>query len=320
MNLKSSTGHDLQLRIKAALLGVVGSFVLFATYLAIPVLGICSGIFAPFPAAYNRLVNGRLSALIVVLGAATAITAVFGVFNGCQYVVLCAMTGLLMPELIKRGVRSSHTLIWTTAANLLVLAAGLVFYSLASGINLQQMVFAEISGSMKQAIAIYEQSGVKGEELDLIKHSVATASELLQRLYPALVTAILVVIAGCNLVLLKKVAAKTSLIIATDDFCTFRNPDLLVWALITSGFFQLLPDSLLTIPLLNILTIIGLMYLFQGLAVIATLFNRNSVPAMLRYIFYTLLVFQPYLLVIVAGIGLFDLWGDFRTPKKQENL
>jgi hypothetical protein len=44
------------------------------------------------------------------------------------------------------------------------------------------------------------------------------------------------------------------------------------------------------------------------------------VPALLRIFLYTTLIIQPYLLALVAGIGIFDLWVDFRTPKKQENL
>jgi hypothetical protein len=39
------------MRLKEPLLGVVGSFVLFAAYLAVPPLGIFPVILAPFPAA-----------------------------------------------------------------------------------------------------------------------------------------------------------------------------------------------------------------------------------------------------------------------------
>src|SRR6266571_1569518 len=172
MSLSLPTGHDLQVRLKAALLGVVGSFVLFAAYLAIPPLGIFSGILAPFPAAYNRVVHGRAAALIVILGTTAAITALFGIF---------------------------------------------------SGVNLHLLISTEISGSMKQAAALYEKSGVKGEELELVKSSMTTAAELLQRLYPALVTAMLVAIAGCNLALLKKTAAKSAVNLSIGDFNTFRN-------------------------------------------------------------------------------------------------
>ena len=57
------------------------------------------------------------------------------------------------------------------------------------------------------------------------------------------------------------------------------------------------------------------------MAVISALIARHSVPALLRILLYAMLIIQPYLLALVAGIGLFDLWVDFRTPKtQQENL
>src|SRR6185369_2696416 len=203
MNLKSPADRYLYVRLKASLLGAVGSFVLFAAYLAVPPIGIFSGVLAPFPAAYNRLVHGRVSSLIVILGAATATTALFGIFAGCLYLGMCGMIGFLMPELLTRGVSGSRALFWTTAANLLIFSTGIIVYSTVSGINLHQLITAEISGSLKQAVTLYEKGGVTGEELELVKQSMATAAELLQRLYPALITAMLIIMAGCNLALVK---------------------------------------------------------------------------------------------------------------------
>lgn len=306
--------------MKASLFGVVGSFVLFAAYLAIPPLGIFSGVLAPFPAAYNRLIHGRLSSLIVLLGAATAITALFGIFAGCLYLALSGMIGFFMPELLLRGVTASRALFWTTAANLLLFSGGFIAYGAISGVNLHQLISAEVSGSFKQALALYEKSGVTGEELELVKRSMVTGAELLQRLYPALVTAMLIFIAGCNLLLVKKTIAKTAVNLAIGDFSTFRNPDLLVWVLIATGSSLLLPVPQMTTPALNILLIITLLYFFQGMAVISALITKRSVPALVRILLYVMLIIQPYLLALVAGIGLFDLWVDFRTPKTQENL
>lgn len=321
MSLKSPTDHFLHVRIKASLLGVVGSFVLFAAYLAVPPLGIFSGILAPFPAAYNRLVHGRLSSLIVTLGAATAITGLFGIFAGGLYLGMCGMIGFFMPELLLRGVSGSRAVFWTTAANLLIFSAGFVAYSTVSGINLQQLITVEISNSLKQAVALYEKGGVTGEELELVKRSMSTVADLLQRLYPALVTAMLVFTAGCNLALVKKTTSRTVPNLAIGDFSAFRNPELLVWILILSGFSLLLPVSPVTTPALNILLITTMLYLFQGMAVISALIAKHSVPALLRILLYAMLIIQPYLLALVAGIGLFDLWVDFRTPKtQQENL
>lgn len=320
MSQKTPADRYLHVRLKAALLGAVGSFVLFAAYLAVPPLGIFSGILAPFPAAYNRLVHGRVSSLIVILGAATAITALFGMFAGGLYLGMCGMIGFFMPELLLRGLSGSRALFWTTTANLLIFIAGFVAYSTASGINIQQLITTEISSSLKQAVAIYEKGGVTGEELELLKRSMSTAAELLQRLYPALVTVMLIVIAGCNLALVKKTTVKTAANIVIEDFSTFRNPDLLVWALLAAGFSLLLPASPLTTPVLNILLITVVLYFFQGMAVVSALITKHAVPAFVRILLYAMLIIQPYLLVLVAAIGLFDLWVDFRTPKPQENL
>jgi uncharacterized protein YybS (DUF2232 family) len=320
MDSESPTGHTVQTRLKASLLGMVGSFVLFAAYLAVPPLGIFSGILAPFPGAYNRLVHGRLAALIVLLGSATAITALFGVFAGCLYLGMCGMISYLMPELLLSGFSGSRALLWTTAANALIFLAGFITYSMLSGIDLQGLISTEISDSMKQAVAMYEKAGVKGEDLDILKRSMTTGADLLSKLYPALVTALLVIIAGCNLVLLNKTTAKSAVKLEIGDFSTFRNHDLLVWLLIAAGSALLLPDSVITTPALNILLIVILLYFIQGMAVVSSMIAKSSVSGIVRVLLYALLVIQPYLLAFVAGIGLFDLWVDFRTPKTQENL
>jgi uncharacterized protein YybS (DUF2232 family) len=205
-------------------------------------------------------------------------------------------------------------------ANVLIYSTGIIVYSSVTGVNLQQLISVEISGSLKQAVALYEKGGVTGEELELIKSSMAIASDMLKQLYPALLTAMLIIIAGCNLLLVKKTTANSSVTLHIDDFATFKNPDLLVWLLIASGFTLLLPQSLVTTPALNILLIITLLYLFQGMAVVSAMIKKYSVPALLRIFLYTTLIIQPYLLALVAGIGIFDLWVDFRTPKTQENL
>lgn len=320
MNFKSPADHYLYVRMKASILGVVCSFVLFAAYLAVPPLGIFSGVLAPFPAAYNRLIHGRLSSLIITLGSAAIISALFGIFAAALYIGMCSMIGLLMPELLLRGISGSRVLFWTTAANLLICSIGIIFYSSVTGVNLQQLISTEISGSLKQAVALYEKGGVTGEELELLKSSMVLASDLLKRLYPALITIMLIVIAGCNLLLLKKTTANTSVTLQIGDFATFRNPDLLVWLLIACGFTLLLPLSLMTTPALNILLIVTMLYFFQGMAVVSAMIKKYSVPALLRIFLYTMLIIQPYLLALVAGIGIFDLWVDFRTPKTQENL
>lgn len=320
MSLTDKAGHVVSSRILAALIGMAGSFILFAAYLVIPPAGIFSGLLAPFPAAYVRFRHGRWTAVISVLGGAAAMTGVFGLTAGVFYLVQCGSIALLMPELLMRGFCGARSIVWTTATNMLILTIAVVFFSMTSGQDIHQLMVSEIQKSVAQAVSIYEKSGVKGDELLALKQTMASAAELVIRMYPALVTMTLVAMAGCNLALLRRFAAVKDLDLQVGDFKAYRNPDLLVWLLIIAGFSMLANDRIITTPALNILAIILLLYFFQGLAVLSTVIARQSIAGVLRVGLYLMLLLQPYLAALVAAIGIFDLWGDFRTPRKQENL
>lgn len=319
MSLTSQADHAITPRLTAAALGMIGSFILFTAYLAIPPIGIFSGILASLPACHVRLLHGRTASTILTLGVTTVVTAFFGIFAGCLYLGMCGIIGTLMPELLARGFSGSRAIFWTTSANLVVIAVGIVVYSTTSGLDLRQSVSAEIASSLNQALAIYEKSGVKGEDLDIIRQSMKMVADILNRLYPAFVTIMMIAIAGCNLALLKKTtASKINLNIG--EFSSYKNPDMLVWLFIASGFSLLLHSPLVTTLALNILLTVSLLYLLQGMAVVGSMISKQPLSALLRGGLYVMLILQPYLAAVIAGIGLFDLWVDFRTPKKQENL
>lgn len=320
MNLNDKAGHVLGSRFFAALIGMAGSFILFAAYLVIPPAGIFSGLLAPFPAAYVRFRHGRGTAVIIILGATAAMTGYFGLSAGTFYLVQCGLTALLMPELLLRGFNAARSIVWTTAANALLLGLAVLFFSLAGSQNIHQMVATEIQKSVAQAVAIYEKSGVKGDELAVLKQTMSTAADMVIRMYPALITITLVAMAGCNLALLRRLDVVKSRDLNIGEFRDYKNPDLLVWGLIAAGFSLLANDRIITTPALNVLAILVVLYFLQGLAVISTIIARQSIAGVLRTGLYIMLILQPYLAALVAAIGIFDLWGDFRTPRKQENL
>jgi hypothetical protein len=46
--------------------------------------------------------------------------------------------------------------------------------------------------------------------------------------------------------------------------------------------------------------------------------HKNNVPRFLRGLTYVLIVFQQIFTLLVVGLGLFDLWGDFRRLGKNK--
>ena len=320
MSLTDKAGHAAITRLTAVLAGMAGSFILFAAYLVVPPIGIFSGVLAPFPTALVRLRHDGMAGLLAVLGGTVAMTVVFGFASGLFYLVQCGSIALLMPWFLLRGAAASRTITWTTAVNLAALAVSVLIISAAGGYDIHQLAVSEVRKSVTQAALIYESGGIKGDDLAAVKQTISMAAETVIRIYPALVTISLVIMAGCNLALLRRCEAVKRLRPDLGDFKTFRNPDLLVWLLIVAGFSLMAPTPLVSIPALNVLVVLLLLYFLQGMAVLLTLVSRQVMAGGLRIMLYLMLVLQPYLALLVSAVGIFDLWGDFRTPRKQENL
>jgi hypothetical protein len=319
MDLNAQAG-SVMARLTAVLVGAAGTFALFAASFVIPPLGFFSGILAPFPVMYFRLRHGRAVAAIILLAAVTALTALFGVNAAAVYLLQCGVIALLLPELLLRGYGAARTIAWTTGVNVALLAVFAVIFTQVSGQDLQQSLSGEISTSISRALALYEKSGVKGDELSMVKQTMDMAAALLIRIYPSLVTILLGIMAGCNLALIRRPASLMGYRLQLGDFKELRLPEPLVWILIVAGFALLAPIRIVTTPALNVLAVTTMLYFLQGLAVVQTIVARQAFAGIMRVFLWVMLLLQPYLAAVIAAIGIFDIWGDFRTPKKKENL
>lgn len=307
-------------RLIMILAGAAGSFILFAAYLVIPPAGLVSGLLAPFPALYATLRFGRVNAVAVTLGAAAILTVLFGIQVAALYLLQCGVIAHFLPELLTREYGVARIMVWSTAVNLLLYLAAALALTAIGGVNIHSMAVTEINTSINQALTIYEKAGVKGEELDAMKKSMSMAAALISRIYPALMTVMLMVMAGFNLALSRRFAGKTGGDIKLENFNDFKMPEQMIWLLIISGFALLMENPLIKIPALNLMVILSVFYFLQGLAVLLTIITRLAYPGVIRIGLYMMLLLQPYLAALVAILGMFDLWGNFRAPRKQENL
>jgi hypothetical protein len=182
------------------------------------------------------------------------------------------------------------------------------------------MILKGIDSSISQTIALYEKSDLKEGDLLALQQGMKQAGAVVGRIYPALVLVALGAIAGLNLQLLRRMAEKINRPLAVAELNAFRNPDHLIWFVIVSGFALLIKNADVVTAALNVLTVSLALYFAQGLAVALHLFDRFAIPRFIRITFYFLLALQPYLAVALAALGIFDLWGNFRTPKQQKNL
>lgn len=310
-------------KVAAVLIGAIGSGLFFTVSLSIPVIGFASAFLAPFPLGVARIRGGAVAAGFSALLMTLVLAVLFSPPIGAWYATQCGLIGLIIPELALRGTRPFRTILWTTAAAAALTVVLVTAFTLTSKIDPQLFIQKEITDGINQVAKLYEQqSGLTGQELDALKQGMQTVGELMMRLYPALATINLGLISAATLLLFIRSAARYALVLDLTPFKRFRTPDLLIWILIIAGFAMLAPTALVTTPAFNILVILCVLYFMQGLAVLLTFCERTTFAGTLKVMLAVALLTQPYLAGIVVIIGIFDYWGDFRTPriKQEENL
>ena len=300
--------------------GTIATLALFLAYMMLPVVGLVPGVLAPFPAIYYNLKRGKAAGAAIVITVAIAIALLDNASGMLLYALQCGVVSLVLPAALRSGKKGARSIAIAVGINvvLIVILAG-SFWAI-QGVNPHAMIIKGIQSSISQTGVLYEKAGVAGEELKMLQQGMAEAGELIGRIYPSLIVVILVVIAGLNLALVKKTSGRLAASPEVGDFCRFKNPEQLVWVLIIAGFSMLVENRQLTTAALNLLVVTLSLYFVQGMAIIVNFFRKVNVPRFARGLFYVVLAIQPYLAGAVAALGIFDIWGDFRTPKQQENL
>jgi len=100
----------------------------------------------------------------------------------------------------------------------------------------------------------------------------------------------------------------------------WQLPERVVWVVIAGAAFALLPFSSLKVFGINLLIFISLIYCFQGLAIISYYLHTWNVPIFLRSFLYVIVVFQSFGTILLLGLGLADVWLDFRKLKKPPEI
>ncbi len=313
--MKSAGYGMISVVVKGSLL----TLALFLLYSTVPFLGAFAGVIVPFPCIYYTVKYGRVAGYAIVLLMVLSL-AFLNQNSLLPYFILAGACSLVLPEFLMRGKGVTKTLFLTVGLNT-CLAAGLAIVAVTLfNINIDEQVRRIIHEAMHQAGETYRQSGFSGKQLQGLNDGLKLLEKSFVMLYPAFVVILFGVVAGVNLLLLKRVSSSFEKDISFGSFSQYRNPDFLVWLLIVAGFTLLANISVLTSIALNILFVVYFLYFIQGLAICSWITKKKNFPRLLQVVFYVLLAVQPLLTAIVAVFGLADLWASFRSQKIQENL
>ena len=295
-----------------AVLASVVAVGLFASGSFFPVLGIGLSLLSPLPFVAVRLRHGRI-AFGLALALTTLLLAVPLSFQQALVFLLeFGAPAVVLGECLRHGVRAEAVVIGVAV----VLAVGGVSVLVVGSGEWEHPVRAveqHLDVLLTDMEALSARVGIAEGPAGLDLPARRMRSALLVAFPGLLFVGSLLTAAGYVLVL-QGVVRRWPAQLGTAPPGTFRweLPEFLVWGFIASGVGYLTGVPWLTTVGLNGLIVFLGLYFMQGLSIGAFLFRRFQLPRFLATLSVILLVFQPFFTLLVAGLGLFDVWFAFR--------
>lgn len=305
--------------------GVFISSLVFLTVTMVPLLSTMVLILVPLPVCYFFTKLGRIRGFLVfAFSLLIAGTVEYAVAVQTSVIILFTLgaLGMVLSEIMKRGLTIGWTVSVTAFAGLFVMAAILIYNNILYGKLPWDQIYVYVSSVVQENIKLYGQLDLPSEQMQYIKENSGKIARILTYTFPSLTLISLSVVILVN-VLICRTLFKVSEPGGPDfgDLSLWKASDYLVWILIVSGASLLIPSSLIKFTALNFLILCLFIYFLQGIAIIEFFFKRKNAPFYLRFLVYFLIMLQQYLMFFVVAAGLFDLWIDFRkTPAPTKDL
>jgi uncharacterized protein YybS (DUF2232 family) len=293
-------------------IGVTSLFFLFSAFL--PIIGFVFSLFIPLPVLFYRTKLGRKWGLYVPLGTLLLITLVAGRISvDMLYFSGLLILGFSLSEFFEKKLSVEATVLGTCGVVLASGLIGLMAFSASAGQSLAAYVSAHVAHNLELTLTLYEKLGVSQEAITLVSNSMDQIRFVMLRILPALTIMSALFVCWLNIIAAKPVLTGRAL--PYPDFGPlnlWRAPDPIIWILIGSGLAMLLPGKGVKLIGVNGLLVVLTIYFFQGMAIVSFYFEKKGMPRFFRIMLYTLIALQQVLLLIVIGLGVFDLWLNFR--------
>jgi uncharacterized protein YybS (DUF2232 family) len=301
------TGAGVDHRASGVLGAGTFAALVFAASALLPPLAPLSFV-SPLPLALQRLRGGGGSAALATVLAAGLVAALATPAAGAGFAVVLAAPVLLLGESLARGRGLLRGCAWAFALLVFEVALGLFF----AGDAMARASVAPFEHLRSDAfLAELKQGGVPPEAVADFAAQAAQMRDAVAVVFPA------VWIIGAAVLVLVNAALLRLYLLRRDpgwledgEFERVRFPLPLVAAFILSG-------AAVAVPVLrpfayNVLLVVAFFFALQGLAVVAFYARRLAAPPLLRLAVFVLVLVNPWAPQILALLGLFDNWFDFR--------
>lgn len=304
------------------IIGGLISYFLFSASGAFGPAAVVISLLVPIAPAYVGMRFGPASGGMAVGGVAALVLVSAGPGNMVVYVLQFGVMATVLPWLLRNIRRWDRAVAYALVAVIMASLLGLAGYAALQGKGPIALAGDIVEGEVAQAGAfmnsVFAESAPNATAAAELAEAVERMADFMRRVYPGM----LVLVSG--LLLLAMVAVLNAISqghyrVPGPPFAEWKAPEVLVWPLIASGFLVVFASGAMRTVAMNLLVILLPVYFLQGLAVIDCFFRRKALSPLLRMLGYVMVTLVNPLPMFVTGLGVFDLWIDFRKPREQKD-
>jgi uncharacterized protein YybS (DUF2232 family) len=303
--------------IKDISIGIAITSFLFTITVLSPIFGFFCTLFIPLPTLYYRTKLGRkYGAIIPAATMFLLIVMLGGLSIDIVFFFELLFIGFVLGELFELNLSVEKTVAYTCAVVFSIGIVVLLFYSSFSATGIKTLASEYVRKNIELTVELYKSMGIMPADVDIDPGSLKEIHFFFVRILPALVTVSTLFLIWATLILAKPILVSRNLNYpGFGPLNLWKAPEYFVWAVIGCGLMLLIPETSLKLLGENGLLILMTIYFFQGIAIVAFLFDKKQLPRFLRIVLFSLIAVQPLLLLAVIGMGLFDVWLNFRKLK-----
>jgi hypothetical protein len=290
--------------------------------------------FLPVPAIVIALRYSSLWSGIATITFSTAMIAIFtGYRTGILFFLGTGIVAIILSVCFLRKYSATATISWMTFYYVVL---GIIVVYMQEGITFEVYTQRLLEVFKEQFVSLYENQDIAWQNFEAQFEALAKVLSMTFPFMSAVGSSVIMYIVARTLLKLQRIALRP-----LGRFQDWQISEYMVWVFILGGSLYHLEAT--RIVGINILLGFVFLYYLQGCAVITYILKQRRTAKFLQFIAYILLFLQlPYIfvslgllligytqggfhlslpaVVLVAGIGLANVWIDFRKRLKQKIL
>ena len=307
---------------KNLLLPVVLVCILIFALMVFPPLGVLIGILSPFPLVFIYLQRGRQVGMALIALVFVVLLLLVGANQAMLFLAEYALMALLLGEMIRIKLPCDRCIAISALASGLVSIVLLLVLFGDQDTSVKEFFEQQFRAHFSQSMEAFESVGENKAEVADMKAFAERTAEGFAASYPAFLLIGSLIGSAANYALVR--IAWTRLygpgLFSGGAFSEWLCSENLIWAFILSSAALFLGEGMVADAGLNVFLVVLVIYFTQGLSIVVYFLKARNVQVFFWFVLFILIFVQPLLIGLVAGLGLFDIWADFRKLRKAADI